>query len=141
VNNKANPGPGDYSPKNTKYRRNPAWKLGNQNYDKRREMEKQDSPGPGNYESVVGATKKKPPGYSFGGPHISKADFDTKTYSPGPGQYNTPSFQSKIAFTMGTRTNSYKTLNSSESFSTAEEGILKKSIAWSFPKYRNNEKK
>lgn len=57
---------------------------------------------------------------------------------PGPGQYNTPSQKSTVAFTMGSRHNSEKTLTSCPSIGSGSDEFFKKNIGCSFAKSKRD---
>ena len=67
----------------------------------------------------------KMPKYSFGAQYKAKIDIKSKTFVPGPGQYNPSPPKVSKAFTMGSKNESYKTLNSSGSLSTGDDSFFK----------------
>jgi len=94
--------------------------------NKRKNEVNSSSPGPGEYEASVRTVKKNIPKYVFGKPKDLERSNKNMSFSPGPGQYNAPSLKTDVAFTMGVRNNSQKTLHSSNSFSIGDDTFLKK---------------
>jgi len=120
------PGPGNYNPNNVATKHSPAWKLSKESKVQTREgMQKYSTPGPGDYNSSTNPVKKTVPKYKFMKPNKTQKIKET-SFSPGPGQYNSPPSKIKVGFTMGSKTNSQKSLYSSGSFTTADDAFYRK---------------
>lgn len=89
-------------------------------------------PGPGEYESITSPVKRSHPKFTFGKPQHERKITDVNAFSPGPGQYNTPSYRTNVAFSMGKRQDSQKSITISNSFTTADDRYLKKNVGCKF---------
>lgn len=131
-----NPSPCDYNPVDFKSKHSPAWNYKPANVEKRKGISREALPGPGSYHGNIEATRKHKPQFSFANSTSQRREGNKSSVLPGPGQYDGVQKYSSAAFTMGARTGSQKTIETSANIGTDQ--YIKKNIGCKFPKAKRD---
>lgn len=132
-----NPGPGDYDPKDFKSKHNPSWKLAKDEGQSKREIPIEQTPGPGEYSLPDKFDRKEEKKKKTQNKTQDLRKNNSKAIiQPGPGQYEIQTAKSNIAYTMGSRHPSEKTMETSASIGTDQ--FIKKQISISFGKSKRD---